>query len=133
MMSKLVLGLVVAGAVAGAAAAQDADEGARLYADFCAVCHGVDARGGGVMTEVLTIAPPDLTSLAEGGAFPTLQVVRQIDGRDPLLAHGGDMPLFGMWFEGDGSDVALRGPGGQPLMVSRPIADLVTWLIEVQS
>jgi mono/diheme cytochrome c family protein len=133
MMSKLVLGLVVAGAVAGAAAAQDADEGARLYADFCAVCHGVDARGGGVMTEVLTIAPPDLTSLAEGGAFPTLQVVRQIDGRDPLLAHGGDMPLFGMWFEGDGADVALRGPGGQPLLTSRPIADLVTWLIEVQS
>jgi mono/diheme cytochrome c family protein len=132
-MGKLSLGLVAAIAVAGAASAQDAGEGARLYADFCAVCHGADARGGGVMAEVLTVAPPDLTTLAAGGAFPTLQVVRQIDGRDPLLAHGGDMPLFGMWFEGDGADVALSGPGGQPMLVSRPIADLVTWLIEVQS
>lgn len=128
-----IAGLVAALAMAGAAQAQQAEDGAQLYADFCAVCHGADARGDGVMTEVLTVAPPDLTRLGAGEAFPTLQVVRQIDGRDPILAHGGEMPLFGPWFEGDGPDVALAGPGGQPMLVSRAIADLVAYLREIQS
>lgn len=128
-----VAGLVAVLALTGAAQAQDAVEGAGLYANFCAVCHGVDGRGQGVMTEVLTVAPADLTRLGAGEDFPTLRVVRQIDGRDPLLAHGGEMPLFGMWFQGDGADVALAGPGGQPMLVSRAIADLVAYLREIQS
>lgn len=132
-MRRLLSGSMMALAVAGTAQAQDAEQGAQLYADFCAVCHGADARGAGVMAEVLTAEPTDLTRLSADGVFPTLDVVRQIDGRDPLLAHGGEMPLFGLWFEGDGADVALSGPGGQPLLVSRPIADLVAYLIEVQS
>ncbi len=120
-------------ALSGAANAQDAGEGGQIFARYCAACHGTDARGNGVMAEVLTLVPPDLTGLGQGADFPVLQVVRQIDGRDPLLAHGGEMPIFGMWFEGDGADVALPGPGGQPILVSRPIADLVTFLISVQS
>ena len=43
------------------------------------------------------------------------------------------MPLFGRWFEGVGADVALPGPGGQPILMSRPIADLITYLQEIQS
>ncbi|NKX46232.1 c-type cytochrome [Roseicyclus persicicus] len=117
---------------AAPALAQDAEAGRALYLEFCATCHGLEARGDGVMAEVLTIAPPDLTGLAGGGAFPTLQVAQQVDGRHPLLAHGGDMPLFGRWFEGDGADVALAGPGGQPILMGRPIADLITYLMEIQ-
>lgn len=132
-MRRNVTAVIAALAMAGAAQAQDAERGAVLFGDFCAVCHGVDARGGGVMAEVLTVAPSDLTQLGAGAAFPILRVVRQIDGRDPVLAHGGEMPLFGMWFDGDGPDVALAGPGGQPMLVSRPIADLVAYLREVQS
>jgi len=120
-------------AFSGAAAAQDAAEGERLFGRYCAACHGDDARGSGVMTEVLNVVPPDLTVLGQGEAFPLLQVVRQIDGREPMLAHGGEMPIFGMWFDGDGPDVALPGPGGQPLLVSGPIGDLVAYLISVQS
>ncbi len=114
------------------AAAQDAEAGRQLYIDFCAVCHGEAGRGDGVMAEVLTITPTDLTALSAGGDFPTLRVAEQIDGRRPMLAHGGDMPLFGQWFQGDGADVALPGPGGQPILMSRPIADLVTYLQEIQ-
>lgn len=132
-MRKPALGWIAALAVTGAAQAQDAAEGAALYARFCAACHGAEARGGGVMTEVLTVAPPDLTALSQDGAFPAQTVARQIDGRDPLLAHGGDMPLFGPWFEGDGADVAITGPGGQPMLVSRPVADLLAYLMSVQS
>lgn len=120
-------------AVPGMAAAQDVMEGAALYGDFCAVCHGVSAEGDGPMAEVLTVPPPDLTRLAEGGAFPVVQVARQIDGRDPILAHGGAMPLFGPWFEGDGPDAVLQAADGQPVMMSRPIADLIAYLMDVQS
>jgi mono/diheme cytochrome c family protein len=115
------------------AAAQDADAGRELYLDFCAVCHGTSGIGDGVMAQVLTIAPTDLTRLTENGTFPTLRVAEQIDGRRPLAAHGGDMPIFGRWFEGDGPDVALPGPGGQPILMSRGVADLVTYLQEIQS
>jgi mono/diheme cytochrome c family protein len=114
------------------AVAQDAEAGRILYMDFCAVCHGETARGDGVIAAVLTISPSDLTTLSGPGDFPTLRVAEQIDGRRPILAHGGDMPIFGQWFQGDGADVALPGPGGQPIMMSRPIADLITYLQEIQ-
>ncbi len=114
------------------AAAQDAAVGAALYADFCAVCHGADLRGDGPMAPAMRVPPPDLTALATGGDFPVLEVARQIDGRQPLAAHGGDMPLFGRYFEGQGPDVAMRGPGGQPVMLSQPVADLIAFLMEVQ-
>jgi mono/diheme cytochrome c family protein len=115
------------------AAAQDAEAGRQLYIDFCAVCHGETGTGDGVMADVMTITPTDLTALAAAGEFPTLRVAEQIDGRRALLAHGGDMPIFGQWFQGDGADVALPGPGGQPILMSRPIADLITYLQEIQS
>lgn len=129
---RALIPFVTAALAALPAAAQDAETGRQLYVDFCAACHGVGARGDGVMAEVLTIRPTDLTALAADGQFPTLRVAEQIDGRRPILAHGGDMPIFGLWFEGDGADVALPGPGGQPILMSRPIADLVTYLTEIQ-
>lgn len=113
--------------------AQDAERGADLYGAHCAVCHGVSARGDGPMAAALTVPMPDLTELAAGGVLPLLDVVARIDGRVQLPSHGGPMPVYGGWFEGDGADVALAGPGGQPVLVSRPIADLVAYLQEVQS
>lgn len=112
--------------------AQNAEDGAGLYTQFCAACHGISLRGDGPMVSALTVRPSDLTALLEDGVFPVFEVVRQIDGRDPLLAHGGDMPIFGPWFAGDGPDVAMRGQGGQPILMSRPIADLVAFLMEEQ-
>ncbi|MFW5642130.1 MAG: c-type cytochrome [Roseicyclus sp.] len=116
-----------------AAVAQEAEVGAVLYGDFCAVCHGVDATGDGPMAEVLRIPPPDLTALAVDGEFPVARVARQVDGRDPILGHGGAMPLFGPWFEGDGADVAMRAADGQPVLLPRPMADLIAYLQEIQS
>lgn len=114
------------------ATAQDPVEGALLYADFCAVCHGVSLRGDGPMAAALTIPPADLTQLTEDGVFPIFDVVRVIDGRDPLLSHGGAMPIFGRWFQGDGPEVAMATPSGQPILMSRSIADLTAFLMEVQ-
>ncbi len=115
-----------------AAAPAPAQEGADLFATYCAACHGETAEGAGPMTPVLLTEPPDLTRLSEraGGTFPTFEVVRRIDGRDPLLAHGADMPLWGEFFEGEGT--ALPTEAGQPILTSAPIAALVEWLSEQQ-
>ncbi len=118
--------------LAAPAIAQDATEGAALYFDYCSACHGEDATGGGPMTEVLTVQPTNLTQLALGnvGVFPTADVVFRIDGRDPLAAHGGPMPIFGDLFDGD--TVALKTAAGQPILTSQAIGDLVAFLETIQ-
>ena len=110
----------------------DADAGAWYFERFCAVCHGVDATGDGPMQEVLMVPAPDLTQLAVGndGVFPMARVVRQIDGRDPMLAHGGEMPLFGELF--GFPNAAIAAETGQPIVTAQPIADLAAWLEEIQ-
>lgn len=112
-----------------------AADGEALYMDHCATCHGIEARGNGPMAPVLVIQPPDLTALARknGGAFPLLEAASRIDGRDPLVAHGSPMPVYGPYFEGQGADVPVRLPSGQHMMTSAPVAALLEYLITLQS
>ncbi|MBF9048219.1 c-type cytochrome [Rhodobacterales bacterium LSUCC0031] len=112
--------------------AQDIAIGAVLYRDFCAACHGVAGKGDGTMADLMRRPPADLTRLAGGGPFPILRVAATIDGRGRLPAHGGDMPVFGRWFEGAGPVVAMAGPDGQPILMSAPVADLIAYLITLQ-
>jgi mono/diheme cytochrome c family protein len=123
---------VVVALAAGPVAAQDAEVGGLIYDSFCTACHGEDGKGGGQLAAILAIHPPDLTQLAagNGGVFPVSRVVRQIDGRDPELAHGGIMPFFGDWF--DFPDTPIASEDGQPILTAAPIADLVTWLGTLQ-
>ena len=124
--------LLVAALLPTIAQSQDADPGLEIYLDHCATCHGLDATGNGPTAAVLTLQPTDLTELASknGGIFPTFRVVARIDGRDPLVAHGSPMPVYGDFFEGKG--VALADPAGQPIMTSQPIVDLVAYLEGLQ-
>lgn len=110
----------------------DAAEGEALYQAHCAVCHGIDATGNGPMAPVLLVQPTDLTTLIarHQGVFPLERVAARIDGRDPLVAHGSQMPVYGLFFQG--KDVALRTDAGQPMLTSQPIADLVAWLRTIQ-
>lgn len=110
----------------------DAMEGAEIFATYCATCHGLEGLGDGRMAPILTVLPPDLTQLQAraGGVFPVAASIFQIDGRDPVLAHGADMPLFGEFFQG--FDIALKTETGQPIMTSKPIADVVAYLKEIQ-
>ena len=114
--------------------AEDPDPvaGMALYLNYCAVCHGLDATGSGPMADVLTVPPANLTRLSasNNGTFPTFRVVRQIDGRDPMLAHGGEMPLFGELF--DFPDAAIAAETGQPIMTAQSIVDIVGWLQRIQ-
>lgn len=128
MRRAVLIALVVAGPVA----AQDDLSGARMYQDMCAVCHGAGLRGDGPMAELLLVAPPDLTRIAQryGGVFPRAGMAWKIDGRDPILSHGGDMPLFGFVFS-DMSEV-ITSPGGQTVLTSPEVLDIVAYLESVQ-
>jgi hypothetical protein len=69
------------------------------------VCHGVDGKGDGVLTDRLRVSPPDLTLLARRnkGSYPKDIVYRIIDGRSPVKGHGGpDMPVWGDAFKEPG-------------------------------
>jgi mono/diheme cytochrome c family protein len=117
-----------------AAFAQEADpvaEGAALFMEYCATCHGRDARGDGPMTSVLSVGVPDLTRLSDAGAFPHYDVVAKIDGRDPVVSHGGAMPVWGDFFERTEA-AFVRTEAGQPIVTSPPVAALVAWLETVQ-
>ena len=114
------------------AVAADDGRGERLFADHCAVCHGLEARGDGPMASILSVAPADLTmlSVANEGVFPTDRIVRRIDGTTEVLAHGGPMPIFGVLLEGP-SDVVLA-PDGSEIIASESIVEITTWLQGIQ-
>jgi len=89
--------LLASGAVAHAAD-YVAMSGKELYERFCASCHGIEGRGDGPVAASLNVETPDLTLVARraGGTFPRESVLRIIDGRQIVGAHGArTMPVWG--------------------------------------
>jgi mono/diheme cytochrome c family protein len=130
------LRLIIAALATGSAViAQEPDivAGQEIYAAHCVQCHGTDAKGDGPMAELLAIDTPNLTDLAKrnDNIFPTHVVAMQIDGRAPMLAHGGEMPVFGPFLDSD-QHVVLRMADGQPMMTGLPLANIVTYLESIQ-
>jgi len=75
--------------------------GQELYIHYCAVCHGVDAKGAGPAASALKRQPGDLTllRLMNGGKFPTLAVQLSINGGNGIIEHGTrEMPMWGKVF-----------------------------------
>jgi mono/diheme cytochrome c family protein len=110
--SVVVLGIVAIACFAFALHAQEMDvrkepvkwehvaiaDGEALYAELCAVCHGVGAKGDGPAAAVLTTPAPDLTLLAVSydGVFPFEEVEKAIAHEKSVLAHGTlEMPIWG--------------------------------------
>jgi mono/diheme cytochrome c family protein len=78
-----------------------AASGQQMFGEYCAVCHGKDAKGGGPAADALKKRPADLTQLSRknGGKFPELQVMNFITGDEVVAAHGSrDMPVWGQLF-----------------------------------
>jgi mono/diheme cytochrome c family protein len=100
-------------------------EGSQLYREHCAVCHGVDAKGGGPAAPALKKAPTDLTQIARrnGGKYPELAVQRKIKGAE-VLEHGTlDMPIWGQ---------VLVGPGKSKTDGEMRVFALLKYLGEIQ-
>ena len=138
MMRMTFTGLAIGGAglvVVLACAAPEMPEhreGAAIYAENCAMCHGVDARGSGDIATGMTPAPSDLTVLARGngGRFPVARVLSQVDGYLKGETPGDDMPEFGALLEGD--LVPVETDDGVMTPTPRPLAALLAYLETVQ-
>ena len=85
-------------------------EGIDLYREYCAVCHGVNAKGDGPAAGALKKHPTDLTQLARrsGGRFPVLAVQLTIKGSNLVMEHGTrEMPMWGFIFSQSGQQKDL--------------------------
>ena len=92
-----------------------ASSGKEMYTNYCASCHGQDAKGTGPAAEALKVPPADLTLLAHknNGKYPSDRVASVLRGQANLAAHGNaEMPVWGPIFwkmsGGREGDVALR-------------------------
>ena len=77
------------------------ERGRKLYVQYCASCHGMDAKGTGPVASQLKTAPSNLTTIAQrhGGKFNAIHVQQNIDGEKDVPAHGTkDMPVWGAYF-----------------------------------
>jgi len=75
--------------------------GQQMFKQYCAACHGSDAKGQGPLAAVLKTPPPDLTALAKRhmGKFPYDYVKSVLEFGPGPSAHGSsDMPTWGPIF-----------------------------------
>jgi mono/diheme cytochrome c family protein len=110
------LAAILLAALPTAAAAQG-DAGKQLYLRYCGACHGSGGKGDGLAGSVMQPKPPDLTQLAKrsGGEFRFYEVMKAIDGRGSIRAHGDpDMPVWGellVYWEGTNPDREIIAAG----------------------
>lgn len=89
----------------------------QAYLRYCSACHGEGGKGDGVVSHLMNPRPADLTQLAKknNGEFPFMRVIRIIDGRETMRAHGDpDMPVWGEIFATEvpgalNKEAAIRG------------------------
>jgi mono/diheme cytochrome c family protein len=102
-----------------AAQAQAIDIGRYEFETYCAACHGVDGKGGGPMSMLLTKQVPNLTMLSKnnGGVFPFERAYNVISGEANVVAHGTrEMPIWGDHYKEKAP--SQLGPYYQPTDVS---------------
>jgi mono/diheme cytochrome c family protein len=98
------------------------DDGASLYRQHCARCHGADGRGDGPAAAAMHFMPPDLTRLAAENrdVFPSERVRQIIEGRGPAVHGDRLMPVWG--------DVFTRSARGRDTVKQR--VDALTRFLE---
>ncbi len=108
-------------------------EGAAIYADNCALCHGATGQGDGPLARQLERAPTDLTRLAadNGGTFPRSRALSHIDGYTRTDRPGQDMPEFGLLLRGE--TVPVETEDGVFTPTPRPMAALLVYLESLQA
>lgn len=75
----------------------------------CAICHGFNGKGKGVMSDSLTKKPADLTVIAKNnnGHFPFTEIYQIIEGSPKVGIHGSrDMPVWGDRYRIQAKDLA---------------------------
>jgi mono/diheme cytochrome c family protein len=74
-----------------------AASGKEMFDEYCASCHGMDAKGNGPAAPALKMQPANLTLLAQknGGEFPTMHVMSSIQDVTQNVHGSKDMPVWG--------------------------------------
>jgi len=127
-LRPFVLMMIAAGVLSAhplSAQTQDGTDGAQLFRNHCASCHGANGHGDGPAAFSLRKPPADLTKFAHanGGVFPVDRLKRIIDGRG-VPSHGDrDMPVWG---------VTLRNAGNGDGSVEARIEALVRYIQALQ-
>jgi mono/diheme cytochrome c family protein len=101
--------------------------GKEMFNEYCAVCHGQDARGSGPAASALKKVPSDLTLLTvhNKGKFPDARIAGFIEGDDQLDAHGTrDMPMWGSVF---------KSMAGGEATTSMRVANLTSYIKSLQA
>lgn len=102
--------------------------GKEMFKSYCAVCHGVDAKGSGPAASAMKTPPTDLTALAQksGGQYPAAHVAAVIRGQATTPSHGSqDMPVWGPLF----SSIS-QGHEGQ---IQQRVTNLVNYIETLQA
>jgi len=76
----------------------EATSGKKMFASYCAPCHGVDGQGHGPVASSLKTSPLDLTMLSRknGGQFPEKHVIAVLQFGADVPSHGSTtMPVWG--------------------------------------
>lgn len=132
-VAALVAALATCGPALAAGQPQEGIDGAGLYRQHCASCHGSGGWGDGPIADRLRNAPPALATLARrhAGTFPTDYVYRIVDGREERRAHGGrDMPVWGSFY---GTQVRWQGGGADTeSAIQQRILALIAHLESIQ-
>lgn len=124
------VGTLLLAAPAWSAPAETDDASQRLYLHYCSSCHGTTGKGDGALAPILDVSPSDLTQIAakNGNVFPFLDVLRTIDGRKPLGAHGSPgMPVWGEVFLAD-----PKAPLGEQLAAAGKLLLITQYLATLQ-
>jgi mono/diheme cytochrome c family protein len=111
------------------------DLGKREFENSCGVCHGMDAKGSGLLTASLKVVPSDLTLLTKnnGGVFPIDRISRVIDGRTQVAAHGSvDMPIWGTRYAVNAAEHYVDVPYDQEAYIRNRILNLTDYLYRIQ-
>jgi len=109
---------------------QESAQGAHLFHQYCASCHGEKATGNGPVAPYLIVKPADLTRIAErrGGEFPDDQILRIIAGEENPPGHGTrTMPVWGEQLQDD-----VIGDVSKSAVARGRIAFLVDYLKTIQ-
>jgi mono/diheme cytochrome c family protein len=99
--------------------------GQQEFERHCALCHGLNGKGGGPLADAMKLVPADLTRLAahSNGAFPASRVGDVIRNGGGVLGHGSSAMLpWGNYF----------GEKGKPEAAKTRIADLVAYIRSLQ-
>jgi mono/diheme cytochrome c family protein len=100
--------------------------GQAIYEDYCATCHGRDAKGDGPAARALKSAPIDLTQISRNhaGKFPEAEIRKIIVGQDMMPSHGTEaMPIWGKLFT----------KIGDPNTLDQRVDALVAYLRQIQA